>query len=49
MTAEWLSHDLWRSHVSWLTPPWVGSTPEGRKDFDAKRWVDQIQSAITRR
>jgi hypothetical protein len=45
MATDWLCHDLWRSHVSWLTPPWVGSTPDGRKDFDAKRWIDQLQSA----
>jgi alpha-L-fucosidase len=44
-TPDWLSHDLWRSHVSWLTPSWVGSTPDGRKDFDAKKWIDQIHSA----
>ena len=43
--TDWLNHDLWRSHLSWLTPPWVGSTTEGRKEFDAKRWIDQIQSA----
>ena len=42
---DWLSKDLWRAHVSWLTPPWVGATEEGRKDFDAKCWMDQIQSA----
>ena len=45
MATDWLSQDLWRAHVSWLTPPWVGSTLEGRQDFDAKRWLDQIQSA----
>jgi alpha-L-fucosidase len=45
MSTDWLSRDLWRAHVSWLTPPWIGSTPEGRKDFDANRWLDQIQSA----
>lgn len=45
MSMEWLSKDLWRAHVAWLTPPWVGTTEEKRTDFDAKRWLDQIQSA----
>lgn len=45
MSMEWLSKDLWRAHVSWLSPPWVGTTEEKRTDFDAKRWLDQIQSA----
>lgn len=41
----WLSHDLWRAHVSWITPGWVDTCEEGRKDFDAVRWLDQIQAA----
>ena len=45
MSSDWLREDLWRAHVSWLSPPWVGSTEEDRKDFDAVRWLDQIQSA----
>ena len=45
MSMEWLGKDLWRSHVAWLTPTWVGATEEKRTDFDATRWLDQIQSA----
>lgn len=45
MSMEWLNKALWSAHVSWLTPPWVGKTEEKRADFDAKRWLDQIQSA----
>jgi hypothetical protein len=45
MNKNWLSDDLWRAHVSWLTPGWVDDTPESRKDFDTIRWLDQIQSA----
>ena len=42
---DWLSHDLWRAHVSWVTPGWVEALAGGRSDFDAVRWLDQIQSA----
>jgi len=42
---EWLKEDLWRAHLSWLTPPWVDAIEEGRQDFNAKRWLDQLQSA----
>ncbi len=45
MSIDWLTKDLWRAHVSWLTPNWVGSTEEGRRAFDAVRWIDQLQSA----
>lgn len=45
MGSDWLTNDLWRAHVSWLTPGWVDSSPVGRSDFDAARWLDQIQSA----
>ena len=45
MSPSWLTEDLWRAHVSWLNPPWVGSTTEGRGDFDAVRWLDTIQAA----
>ena len=40
MSTDWLTEDLWRAHVSWLSPPWVGSTEEARQDFDAGRWLD---------
>jgi alpha-L-fucosidase len=43
--VDWLSNDLWRAHVSWLTPGWVDTCEGGRSDFDAARWLDQIQSA----
>ena len=42
---HWLDHDLWRAHVSWVTTGWVGAREGGRKDFDAVRWLDQIQAA----
>jgi hypothetical protein len=45
MSMEWLDHDLWRAHVSWITPGWVDTLPEDRADFDAVRWLDQIQAA----
>jgi Alpha-L-fucosidase len=44
MATDWLSQDLWRAHVSWLTPPWVGSTEEGRRDFDAAQWLDVMEA-----
>lgn len=43
--TQWLKEDLWRSHVSWLTPTWVGKAQDGRTDFDAKQWLDRIESA----
>jgi len=45
MSMDWLDHDLWRAHVSWITPAWVDALEDGRADFDAVRWLDQIQSA----
>lgn len=45
MNADWLKDDLWRAHVSWVTPGWVDTCAEGRKVFDAVRWLDQIQAA----
>jgi hypothetical protein len=45
MSNDWLREDLWRAHVSWLSPPWVGATAEDRRDFDAGRWLDQLQAA----
>jgi uncharacterized lipoprotein YddW (UPF0748 family) len=45
MAADWLAEDLWRAHVSWLTPPWVGGTDEGRAAFDAEEWLDRIERA----
>lgn len=42
--VEWYAKDLWRAHVAWLTPAWVG-TVAGRKDFNAKRLLDQLQKA----
>lgn len=45
MSPDWLSTDPWRAHISWLTPPWVGETEEGRSDFDSKRWLDVIEAA----
>jgi len=45
MAAEWLADDLWRAHVSWLTPPWVGNTDEGRAAFDAREWLNRIERA----
>jgi len=45
MSMNWLNSDLWRAHVSWLSPPWVAETEEARRDFDAARWMDQIESA----
>lgn len=45
MGTDWLATDLWRAHVSWLTPPWVGDTAEGRAAFDAGEWLDRIERA----
>jgi alpha-L-fucosidase len=45
MGADWLSTDLWRAHVSWLSPPWVDDTPQRRAHFDAERWMRQLESA----
>jgi hypothetical protein len=45
MSNDWLTSDLWRAHVSWLTPPWVGLTAEGRGDFDAARWLEVMEAA----
>jgi len=44
MSMDWMREDLWRAHVSWLTPPWVGSTDEARQDFDAVRWLDVMEA-----
>jgi len=45
MSTAWLTNDLWRAHVSWLTPSWVGTTEDGRRDFDARRWLDVMEAA----
>jgi len=45
MSTDWLYNDLWRAHVSWLTPRWVDTFGMGRQDFDAVRWLDQLQAA----
>ncbi len=45
MGSEWLREDLWRAHVSWLSPPWVDDTEEKRRDFDAERWMQQLEAA----
>jgi alpha-L-fucosidase len=45
MSMDWLYNDLWRAHVSWISPGWVDACEGGRKDFDAVRWLDQLQSA----
>ena len=45
MSKNWLSEDLWRAHVSWLTPEWIGNTKEGRKAFKAVEWLDNLQRA----
>jgi len=45
LSIDWLSNDLWRAHVAWVTPGWVDTCEGGRKDFNAVRWLDQIQSA----
>lgn len=45
MSMVWLYHDLWRAHVSWITLAWVDALEEGRADFDAVRWLDQLQAA----
>ena len=45
MKKDWLSEDLWRAHVSWLTPAWIGKTEDGRKAFSAREWMDKIQEA----
>jgi alpha-L-fucosidase len=45
MAEEWLVEDLWRAHVSWLTPEWIGHTEEGRKAFSAKQWIETMQAA----
>ena len=45
MTKEWLTNDLWRAHVSWLTPEWIGQTEDGRKSFDAVKWIDDLRRA----
>jgi len=44
MSNDWLRTDLWRAHVSWLSPPWVGGTEEGRRDFDAGRWMEVMEA-----
>ena len=45
MSREWLSTDLWRAHLSWSTPKWIGQTEEGRKSFDAVQWVETLRIA----
>ena len=45
MSLDWLSNDLWRAHVSWISSRWVEATEDGQNDFDPVRWLDQIQSA----
>jgi alpha-L-fucosidase len=45
MGTDWLSNDLWRAHVSWVSSRWVEETADGQNDFDPVRWLDQIQSA----
>jgi len=45
MATGWLTDDVWRAHVSWLTPPWVGETQEGRTAYDAADWLDKLQRA----
>jgi hypothetical protein len=42
---DWLSRDLWRAHVGWITPGWVDTYDQDRKDCDAVHWLDQIQAA----
>jgi uncharacterized lipoprotein YddW (UPF0748 family) len=44
-SKQWLSKDLWRAHVSWLTPEWIGTTQDGRKAYNAVEWLDNLQRA----
>ena len=45
MSKDWLSNDLWRAHVSWLTQEWIGKTQDGRQAFNAVEWIDNLQRA----
>jgi len=45
MSRDWLEEDLWRAHVSWLTPTWVGATETGRGHFDAREWIQKLRQA----
>jgi hypothetical protein len=45
MPTGWLTNDPWRAHVSWLTPPWVGESEEGRAGYDAADWLDKLKRA----
>jgi hypothetical protein len=45
MSRDWLQEDLWRAHMSWLTPAWISKTADGRRSFSAKAWIDALEKA----